>query len=131
MDLGDFGTFATLLLAVIALGAAAGVGFQRGKIGRLEKDLDRANGRADRAEQRVEKLEGDLHQCRSDLDALSRVVTNEAHVTAIGHQLDEHHEEAMKQWRKQDTVLEKVADGIAKLGDALRKVAEVVEAYRR
>jgi chromosome segregation ATPase len=117
MDLGSLGTFATLLLAVIALGAAAGVGFQRGKIGRLEKDLDRATTRADRAETRVEKVEGELHQCRSDLDALGRVVTGEAHWTAIGQMLEEHHGDATDYWRRH--------------GETLERIAEIVEAYRR
>jgi hypothetical protein len=117
MDLGAFGTFATLLLAVIALGAAAGVGFQRGKIGRLETDLERETKRGDRAEKRVGDVEAELHQCQSDLAALGRVVTGEAHWTAISHMLEEHHGDATEYWRRH--------------GELLERIAEIVEAYRR
>jgi hypothetical protein len=113
----DLSTFATLLLAAITLATAAGVGFQRGKITKLRGELDEADKRSERLSRELDDTKTKLEQCRTDLDALGRVVTAEAHWTAIGHLLDEHHAEAKEHWVRQ--------------GDVLGRIAEIVEAYRR
>jgi chromosome segregation ATPase len=120
----DFSTFATLLLAVITLGAAFGIGFQRGKIAKLrgerdeERDrADRADARADRHEAEVKKLEEEVHSCREELEALGRAVRHEAEWIAVGDLLDRHHAEAKEHWQDQSGVL--------------KQIAEIVEAYRR
>ncbi len=113
----DLGSFGTLLLAAITLATAAGVGFQRGKIAKLRGELDEADKRANRISAELTDTRTALDQCRSDLDALGRVVTGEAHWNAISDQLGDHDKAAREHWRAQLEILS--------------KVAEVVEAYRR
>lgn len=90
----DAQSFIGLLIAVVAIAAAAGTGWQRGKIAKLNADLDAADRRADRLSGQLEEtnaaLEKQTEVCagiRRDHDALSRVVTGDAHFTAISLQL--------------------------------------------
>lgn len=113
----DLGNFATALLAVITLGTAAGVGFQRGKIGRLRGELNETHSKSDRLSGEVTELRADNGRLRADLEALSRVVTGEVHWTAIGLQLDEHHTDSVSHWERHEALL--------------KRMAEIVETYRR
>lgn len=106
------GDFVILLLSVITLATAAGVGFQRGVIGRLRGDVTEAAARADRLAIELAESRSDGKQLRADLDALSRVVTGEAHWVAIGSKLDEHHEDAQTHWRRNDETLERIARAV-------------------
>lgn len=102
-------TFVLLLLSVITLATAAGVGFQRGKIAKLRGDVTEATDRADRLEKALIDARADLATTQTDLAALGRVVTGEAHWIAIGEQLDHHHKEAMQQWQRERDALERIA----------------------
>lgn len=113
----NLGNFVTVLLAVITLSTAAGVGFQRGKIGRLRGELNEAHSKSDRLSGEVGQLRDDNGRLRSDLEALSRVVTGEIHWTAIGHQLDEHHTDSVQHWERHE--------------ELLKRMAEIVETYRK
>lgn len=99
------GEWLTTAIGVVSLASFAGVGFMRGRVldlraqlteSRAETDSLRASRAEDRAE--LERTKGDLKSCRSDLDALTRVVTGEAHWVALGQHLDEHHQEARAHW---------------------------------
>lgn len=105
----DAGSFATLLLAVITLSTAAGVGFQRGKIGQLRGELAEEHERSDRQAGELKDARSEVEQLRNDLTALSRVVTGEAHWVAIGSQLSEHHQESIVRWTHMEEALERIA----------------------
>lgn len=108
----DLQTFITLLLAVITLSTAAGVGFQRGKIGQLRGELAEERERGEATKRELQDSITEAKRLRTDLDALSRVVTGEAHWTAIGQQLDEHHNAAQGHWHAQDDKLERIASAV-------------------
>jgi hypothetical protein len=95
----SLGSFVTVLIGVLAIAAAAGVGFQRGLITRLREDV------AGLLNVREENKE-----LRRDLDALGRVVTGEAHWTAISHQLEDHDTAAREHWREQLALLTRLAE---------------------
>lgn len=103
-----FTTYAGWILAIITLATAAGVGFQRGKIARLKSDAAEADSRAERLANELRDTQQQLHKTTADLDALTRVVTGEAHWTAIGHTLDEHHSEALQHWTRERELLQRV-----------------------
>lgn len=102
-------TFVLLLLSVITLATAAGVGFQRGKIAKLRGDVTEAEERATRLERTLTETRTELALARTDLQALGRVVTGEAHWIAIGDQLETHHTEAMQHWEGEQSTLERIA----------------------
>jgi hypothetical protein len=112
----SLGDFVILLLSVITLATAAGVGFQRGVIGRLRGDVSEAAARADRLAVELAESRTTSAQLRTDLDALSRVVTGEAHWVAIGDKLDEHHSDAQGHWRRNDETLERIARAVERRG---------------
>lgn len=104
----QFTTYAGLLLAVITLATAAGVGFQRGKIARLRGELAESDARSARLADELRDTQANLEKTSTELAALTRVVTGEAHWTAIGQTLDEHHSEATDHWRRERGLLERV-----------------------
>lgn len=117
----DFGKLLTLALALLALATAAGFGLQRGRISSLRDQLSDSDKEIERIDRRREAAESELeaHKVRSDakiaqletdLAALSRVVTGEAHWVAIGHKLDEHHEQAETHWARDEQLLEEIRD---------------------
>lgn len=108
--LTPFGTFVLVLLSVITLATAAGVGFQRGKIAKLNSDLAEADARATRLEKALADTRLELATATTDLAALGRVVTGEAHWVAIGQQLDHHHDEAMTHWTAEQDTLTRIAE---------------------
>jgi uncharacterized protein YigA (DUF484 family) len=94
----NLGTFVTLLIGVLAIAAAGGTGWQRGRISQLRE--------------RVSDLEGvrdENKELRRDLDALGRVVTGEAHWTAISSQLHDHDVAAREHWTAQLALLTRLA----------------------
>lgn len=115
--LNDLQGFLGLLIAVVAIGAAAGVGFQRGKIGKLRGELAEADARANRlasdlGETRTDltDAQGKIETLSADLDSLGRVVTGEAHWTAISGQLEDHDLAAREHWRQQLALLTIIAN---------------------
>lgn len=86
----NLGNFITLLIGALAIAAAGGTGWQRGRISQLRE--------------RVSDLEGvrdENKELRRDLDALGRVVVGESHWIAISGQLDDHDRAAREHWKEQ------------------------------
>lgn len=106
------GAFVTLLLTVITLSTAAGVGFQRGKIGQLRGELSEERDRRERQGHELIDARAETEQLRTDLDALGRLVTGEAHWVSIGHDLAEHHQESVRRWERMEGILERIASAI-------------------
>jgi hypothetical protein len=107
--MGTLTSVVTLLLAVITLSTAAGVGFQRGKIGQLRGEVNEQTERADRLTVELSESRHETAGLRRDLDALGRVVTGEAHWVAIAGQLETHHEAAAAHWTAQQASLDRLA----------------------
>lgn len=104
--------FVTALLAVIALATAGGVGFQRGKIGALRRDLQDEREKTDRLEDDLAAARQEAKELRTDLDALTRVVTGEVHWIAISQQLTDHDGAAREHWTEQRDLLQRIATGV-------------------
>lgn len=117
----DLGKLLTIGLAILALATAAGFGWQKGRIGNLQGRLDDSDKELERETRRREDAQTELEtykttanaeiaQLKTDLAALTRVVTGEAHWVAIGAQLDTHHREAQQQWRAELDLLGEIRD---------------------
>lgn len=104
----QFTTYAGWILAIITLATAAGVGFQRGKIAQLRGELTEADARADRLASELSDTQTKLASTNTQLEALAKVVTGEAHWTAISHTLDEHHLKAEQHWTNEQQLLQRV-----------------------
>ena len=96
----DLGNLLSTGLAIVSIATLAGLGLLRGTVTNLREQLrderdSNSSLRTSRDEDR--KL---LEQQKKDLDALARVVTGEVHWTALGHKLDEHHDEARAYWTR-------------------------------
>lgn len=129
----DLDQLLPIALVVLTLATAAGFGLQRGRLSQQEKRIETLQGqlkesddelaRKDRrqaeAERALEKHKtessAEIQRLKTDLAALARVVTGEAHWTAIGEKLDVHHQEAEAHWAK--------AEGLA--GDILEVLHEL------
>lgn len=106
----DFGKLLTIALALLALATAAGFGLQRGRIGDLRQQLEDSDKEMARKDRRLSEAETEVQQLKTDLTALTRVVTGEAHWVAIGQKLDEHHEQAETHWARDEHLLEEIRD---------------------
>lgn len=105
----DFSNLLTTALGVLALATAAGLGLVRSNVTILRENLKDAREEiADKDRRHTEfetrtatqiaELEAKLLAKGADLDALSRVVTGEAHWVALGETLDVHHAAAEQHW---------------------------------
>lgn len=106
----DLGRLLSIGLAILSLATAAGLGLQYGTVQRLRgslKDSDDEMGRKDR---RLTDAEAEVEKLKTDLSALARVVTGEAHWVAIGAKLDEHHDLAETHWTKDEQLLAEIRD---------------------
>lgn len=114
--MNDFGVgqILTIALAILAIATAAGFGLQRGRISSLREQLDDSRKEVVDLDRRlgVEKSRGD--QLATDLAALGRIVTGEAHWVAIGEKLDIHHAEAETHWTRDEKLLAEIRDEIRK-----------------
>ena len=106
----DVGRLLNIALAVVSIATLGGLGYVRGRIGDLRDQLKDAREEIDDIDRRLTKVTGERDQLRTDLDALSRVVTGEAHLTALGDKLDEHHSQAETHWRRDEELLEEIRD---------------------
>lgn len=120
----DLGRLLTLALGFLAIATAAGFGLQRGRIADLRERLKDNDEELERKDRRLTETEAELERhktsssaeigrLKTDLDALARVVTGEAHWTAIGEKLDDHHTQAETHWTHGETVLEEIRDLLA------------------
>lgn len=117
MSIGDLFSYA---LAVVSIATLAGLGFMRGTVTNLREQLKdtrdtNAELRAERAEDAVK-----IEQLKTDLDALSRVVTGEVHWAQLGHQLDEHHGEARTHWAEADQRSAAMLAALLEVADILK-----------
>lgn len=111
--------FITLLLGVIVLSTAAGVGFQRGKIGQLRGELTEEQNRSEKLGERMETAQQDAHkaraevrQLRGDLEALGREVRGEDYWRGLGAELHDHNEKAEAHWVAERQVLDRIAAAV-------------------
>lgn len=108
----DFGRILNVVLAVVSIAALGGVGYVRGRIGDLREQLTDARAEISDLDRRLTKVTAERDQTATDLDALSRVVTGEAHWVAIGTQLDTHHTEATTHWTRDEKLLGDILEAI-------------------
>jgi uncharacterized protein HemX len=113
----DLGRLLNIALAVVSIGALGGVGYVRGRIADLRDQLKDAREEIADKDRRLtarEKEAGEQKaiaaQLRTDLDALGRVVTGEAHLVAIVDKIDEHHQRAEQHWTRDEKVLREIRD---------------------
>jgi hypothetical protein len=106
----DIGKILTLALVVLTLATAAGFGLQRGRISDLNGRLKEADEELVRKDRRLTEAEAKVLKLETDLDALARVVTGEAHWTAIGEKLDLHHQEAETHWSRAERIALEIRD---------------------
>jgi hypothetical protein len=106
----DLGKLLTIGLAILAIATAAGFGLQRGRISALREQLKDSDDELVRKDRRLTAAEGEVKQLKTDLAALARVVTGEAHWIAIGEKLDLHHGEAEVHWKRDEQLLEEIRD---------------------
>lgn len=112
----EFTTLFEIGLTVSTVGTLAGLGLLRGTVTNLREQLRDAREhessmRAERAEDKAA-----ITRLQTDLLALGRVVTGEAHWTAIGAQLEVHHASAQEHWRAEHQLLEDVRDLLKEIG---------------
>lgn len=104
----------SIALTVSTVGTLAGLGLLRGTVTNLREQLrDERDLSASLRQQRTEDR-SKIDQLTTDLNALGRVVTGEAHWIAIGQQLDVHHDAAAEHWRIERDLLTDVRDELRK-----------------
>lgn len=112
----DVGNLLTTVLAVLAITTAGGLGLMRGTVTNLRENLRDARDEIQDKDRRLTECEKRTTQLSSDLDALSRVVTGEAHWVALEGQLEEHHREAMAGIKRIIAAIEQVPEQVENLG---------------
>lgn len=94
----DFSGLLTTVFTVTTIIAAAFAGLQRSVVQSLrEANKDLRDRDADREKTEIAD-KAKIASLESDIAALSRVVTGEVHLTALGDKLDEQHVEARQHW---------------------------------
>ena len=97
---------------IVALTTLAGLGLLRGTvIGLREQVRDERDLSASLRTRHAEDAQK-IGQLSTDLAALGRVVTGEAHWIAIGQQLDLHHASAAEHWTEQRVLLTEIRDNL-------------------
>lgn len=99
------GSLLSVGLAIISIATLAGLALMRTNLVTLRESLADARGEIDDKDRRLKGIEADRDRIKTDLAALTRVVTGEAHWVAIGRKLDNHHREAMAHWRTDEDTL--------------------------
>lgn len=99
---------------IVALTTLAGLGLLRGTVIGLREQLNDERGLTASLRARRDEDAAKIAQLTTDLAALGRVVTGEAHWIAIGHQLDEHHEHATLHWDAERQLLTEIRDNTQK-----------------
>lgn len=106
----DFGSVLNAALSIVAIATLAGLGLMRGTVTNLRENLADARAEIADKDRRLTELETKSQTQATDLAALGRVVTGEAHWVAIGDKLDEHHGQATTHWAKDETILTEIRD---------------------
>jgi chromosome segregation ATPase len=117
----DFSSLLSTALSIVAVATLAGLGLLRGTVTTLRENLrdarDEINDKERRLNEALSRLaeaETKIKTQASDLDALARVVTGEAHWVALGQRLEEHHDLAVQIYEE----MKKIFADIQKLVEA-------------
>lgn len=95
---------------IVALTTLAGLGLLRGTVIGLREQLNDERALTKSLRERRDEDTRKIAQLTTDLDALGRVVTGEAHWIAIAHQLDEHHGVAVQHWTVEQQLLTEIRE---------------------
>lgn len=101
----NLGNFLQVASGILVISSLAGLGLMRGTIVNLRENLADARAEIADKDRRITQLETDRTVDRGDLDALRRVVTGEAHWTAIEQKLEQHHDAAVHHWQADEELL--------------------------
>lgn len=104
----DLGNLLSTGLTVATVGSLAGVGLMKGTLTNLRARLDDYEKEVEEKDRRHAEDRTKLAQTVTDLSALQRIVTGEAHWVKLGQVLDEHHEQAKEHWTKDEDLLGEV-----------------------
>lgn len=85
------GTLAVALVVTTGL-----LGLQQGTVRTLRESNGDLRARREDQDKYVAEVEVKLSKCEAENEVLRTVVTGEAHLEALTHQLDEHHRESME-----------------------------------
>lgn len=101
----SLGSFLQTASAVLVVTSLAGLGLMRATVVNLRESLaDLRSEVADKDRQNAD-LKAETARQGSDLDALKRVVTGEAHWVAIGQKIDAHDAAARSHWSADEELL--------------------------
>lgn len=106
----EFSRLLTVALAIVSIATLAGLGLLRGVVTSLRERLKDSDEELARKERRLAEAEAKVLRLETDLAALGRVVTGEAHWVAIGQKLDDHHSAAETHWAADETLLADIRD---------------------
>lgn len=106
----DFNNWLAAALGIVSIATLAGLGFMRGTVINLREQLSDARGETKALKESRDEASRQIATLKTDLAALTRVVTGEAHWVSIGHKLDEHHDAAMSHWDTGEQTLGQILD---------------------
>jgi hypothetical protein len=98
---------------IVALTTLAGLGLLRGTVIGLREQLNDERGLTASLRARRDEDAAKIAQLTTDLAALGRVVTGEAHWIAIADQLEEHHGVAVIHWKNERELLDEIRKNTA------------------
>lgn len=104
----DFNNWLAAALGIVSIATLAGLGFMRGTVINLREQLADARGETKALKESRDEANRQIATLKTDLAALTRVVTGEAHWVAIGDKLDEHHHAAMGHWESGEKTLAQI-----------------------
>lgn len=106
----EWGEVLSIVLTVSTIAGGAAMGLLRGTVTNLREQLRDERDRSNSLIQQRTEDRATIDQLKTDLTALGRVVTAEAHWIAVGQQLDQHHDEARAHWHAEKDLLREVRD---------------------
>ena len=115
----DLTRLITIALGIITLATAAGLGLQRSTVTSLRERLKDNDDELTRVKGRLTERDAELKVVKTDLAALARVVTGEAHWVALADKLDAHHDEASGHWLKDEQLLGDMETILVEIRDRL------------
>lgn len=114
MDWGNLSGILTAFLGIVVIVVGGAAALQYGTVKVLRETASDLRARVEDLEKSRTKDRAENAQLIADRDALSRVVTGEAHWVALGEQLDAHHREAVEHWKTDEETLVEIRDALRK-----------------